>query len=328
MRQTSLSPDGFKKHHKPTRREKFLAEMEARVPWGRLLKLIEPYYPKADPERGGRPTAGLERMLRIHFLQHWFGYSDPGMEDALYDMPVLRDFVGIDLSRESVPDETTICRFRHLLEKHGLGGAIFHCVNGYLEESGVKVSRGTIVDATVISAPTSTKNRERKRDSEMGSTCKGKKWDFGAKVHIGVDSQSKAIHSTLVTAANVHDSRATKSLLHGRESKVWGDSAYTGMKEAIRAAAPNARDYTNKRGARGRPLSGKERAANRTKSRVRAKVEHPFRILKNQFGFVKLRYKGLGKNANHVFTSLALVNIVMCMKLLAPDKMPSAVRVA
>ena len=328
MRQSSLSPDGFEKHRKPTRKAKFLATMEGVIPWNLLYQLIEPHYPKADPEKGGRPTAGLTIMLRIHFLQHWFDLSDPGVEDALYDMAVLRDFVGIDLAQGPVPDETTICRFRHLLEKHELGGAIFHCVSKHLKQSGIKVSRGTIVDATVISAPTSTKNRERKRDSEMGSTCKGKKWDFGAKVHIGVDSQSKAIHSTLVTAANVHDSRATKSLLHGRESKVWGDSAYTGMKEAIRAAAPNARDYTNKRGARGRPLSGKERAANRTKSRVRAKVEHPFRILKNQFGFVKLRYKGLGKNANHVFTSLALVNIVMCMKLLAPDKTPSPVRVA
>ena len=314
MRQRSLSDSGFDKYQKKTRKQQFLEEMEVIVPWRELAGAIEPYYPK--PEGAGRRPVGVERMLRIHLLQHWFNLSDPAAEEALYDSPALREFAGIDLGREPVPDETTICKFRHLMERHNLGDELFHLINTYLQENGMKVNRGTIVDATIIQAPGSTKNRDKQRDPEMGATRKGNQWYFGMKLHIGVDSRSKLIHSAAATAANEHDASVLEDLLHGEETRVWGDSAYTGQKARLAAAAPRAKDFTNAKGYRYRKLTDVDRAKNRTKSRVRAKVEHQFGIIKRQFGFTKVRYRGLEKNAQRLFVACALSNLVMAKKQL------------
>lgn len=309
MRQTTLAEGSFAKYKKPTRKEKFLAQMDAIIPWQELSEVIAPHYP--NPQGSGRRPIGIERMLRIHFMQHWFNLSDPGMEEALYDIPALRDFAQIDLGREPAPDETTICKFRHILEQNDLGDRLFQLVNEYLTENGLFVSKGTIVDATLIEAPTSTKNKKKERDPEMPSTKKGNQWYFGMKTHIGVDSKSKLIHSAAVTPAHVHDSQILEDLVHGEETKVWGDSAYSGQKAVLHEYAPNAKDYTNKKGSRNRPLSDEEKSKNRTKSKVRAKVEHPFHVMKCQFRYRKVRYKGLDKNANWVFIQCALINLVM-----------------
>ena len=314
MRQDSFSGSGFEKYRKKTRKEQFLEEMETIIPWKELCDAIEPYYPK--PEGAGRRPVGIERMLRIHFLQHWFNLSDPAAEEALYDSQALRNFVGIDLGREPAPDETTICKFRHLMEKHNLGDQLFHLVNQYLQENGMKVSRGTIVDASIISAPSSTKNKKKERDPEMKQTKKGNQWYFGMKAHIGVDSKTRLIHSVVATAANVHDSQVLPDLLHGEETRVWGDSAYTGQKQTITDYAPLAQDFTQAKGSRNRKLTEDERAKNRNKSRVRARVEHQFGIIKRQFGFNKVRYRGLAKNAHRLFVACALSNLVVAKKAL------------
>lgn len=314
MRQKTLADNSFERFRKPTRREKFLDDMDQVIPWRELCKVIKPFYPKASGP--GRPPIGLERMLRIHFLQHWFNLSDPAVEEALYDSRAMRRFVGIDLGREPAPDETTVCKFRHLLEAHNLGDKLFALINEYLQENGLTVRTGTIVDATIIDAPSSTKNKDGKRDPEMHQTKKGNEWYFGMKGHIGVDSQSKLIHSVAATAANVHDSQLLGDLLHGEETRVWGDSAYSGQGEVIRKAAPKAKDFTNKKAHRNRPLSAEDKARNTTKSRVRAKVEHPFLILKRIFGFNKVRYRGLDKNANRLFVACGLVNLYMARRLL------------
>ena len=314
MRQQTLVDEGFECYRKATRREQFLGEMEQIIPWRELCGVIEPFYPK--PEAAGRPPVGLERMLRIHFLQHWFNLSDPAVEEALYDSRAMRRFVGIDLGREPAPDETTVCKFRHLLEAHNLGDQLFALIAEYLQEHGLEVSTGTIVDASIIDAPSSTKNREGRRDPEMHQTRKGNQWYFGMKAHIGVDSRTKLIHSVAATAANVHDSQVLPDLLHGEETRVWGDSAYAGQGDAIRERAPNAQDFTHKKGYRSRPLSDEDRRRNRTKSRVRAKVEHPFLILKRVFGFNKVRYRGLDKNANRLFVACGLVNLFMARRVL------------
>jgi IS5 family transposase len=314
MRQRTLADEGFEKFRKPTRREQFLDEMDQIIPWRDLCKVIKPFYPK--PKGAGRPPVGLERMLRIHFLQHWFNLSDPAVEEALYDSRAMRRFVGIDLGREPAPDETTICKFRHLLEAHNLGNQLFVLINEYLQENGLKVSTGTIVDATIIDAPSSTKNKDKRRDPEMHQTKKGNEWFFGMKGHIGVDSQTKLIHSVAATAANVHDSQLLGDLLHGNETRVWGDSAYTGQGDAIREHVPNAKDFTHQKGNRHHPLSDEEKARNKTKSKVRAKVEHPFLILKRVFGFAKVRYRGLEKNATRLFVACGLVNLYMVRRRL------------
>lgn len=235
---------GFERYAKTTRRSAFLAEMERVVPWAGLCGLIEPYYPKPG---NGRAPVGVERMLRLYFLQHWFNLSDPGVEEALYDSQAMRRFVGIDLGHERVPDETTVCRFRHLLEKHDLGRRLFEEVQGHLAAKGMKVSTGTIVDATIINAPSSTKNAEKARDPEMHQTKKGNQWYFGMKAHLGVDSRLKLIHALAATPANVADSAVLLQLLHGGETRVWGDQAYRGQRAAIRQKAPRARDFTNRR---------------------------------------------------------------------------------
>lgn len=315
MKQQSLT-DGFEKFRKTTRKEQFLQEMDRIMPWSELAAAVEPYYPK--PEGAGRRPIGIERMLRIYCLQHWFSLSDPAAEEVLYDSRAMRQFVGIDLGNEPVPDETTICKFRHLMERHNLGDQFFHLVNQYLKENGLKVNRGTIVDATIISAPSSTKNEKKERDPDMHQTRKGNRWYFGMKAHIGVDSQTKLIHHVVATAANVHDSQILGDLLHGKETRVWGDSAYRGQKAAIAEAAPKAKDFTQEKGSRHHELSDEAKSRNRQKSAVRAKVEHVFAVMKLRFGFNKVRYKGLDKNAHHLFASCALVNIVLAKrKLLA-----------
>src|SRR6266496_1706620 len=239
MKQMTLGSTGFEKHAKATRRARFLAEMDRVVPWKELCALIEPVYSKGT---SGRPPVGLERMLRIYFLQQWFNLSDPAVEEALYDSVVMRDFVGIDLGRESVPDETTVCKFRHVLEEHALGGEMLETVNLHLQSRGVRITTGTVLDATIIHAPSSTKNREEKRDPEMHQTKKGNQWYFGMKAHVGVDSKTKMIHTVVATAANVADATVLPELLHGEETRVWGDQAYRGQTQVIHQCAPQAQD--------------------------------------------------------------------------------------
>jgi IS5 family transposase len=287
--------------------------MEQVVPWEKLSALIEPYYPKAG--KGRRPV-GLERMLRVYFLQQWFNLSDPGVEEALYDSGVMRQFAGIDLGREPAPDETTVCKFRHLLEEHGLGGEMLEAVNLHLQEKGVRITSGTIVDATIIHAPSSTKNREQKRDPQMHQTRKGNQWYFGMKAHVGVDSRTRIIHSAAATAASVADMHALPHLLHGEETRVWGDQAYKGQTAVIQQSAPKARDCTHRQYRFKDRVDEAERARNRTKSKVRSKVEHVFQIMKLKFGFVKVRYRGIRKNANRLFATCALVNLYMLRRTL------------
>ncbi len=308
MKQMTLSAGGFERYGKTTRRAAFLAEMNRVVPWAKLCAVVAPVYPKAG---NGRPPIGLERMLRIYFLQHWFNLSDPGVEEALYDSLAMRDFVGIDLGREPAPDETTVCKFRHLLEKHDLGRRLFQEVHRHLETQGLKVSTGTIVDASIINAPSSTKNTEQKRDPDMHQTKKGNQWYFGMKAHIGVDSKTKLIHSVVATAANVADSTILPDLLHGDETRVWGDQAYRGQQDVIRDCAPKAKDFTNRRYRHCGVVDEREKARNRTKSKVRAKVEHVFGVIKRVFGFAKVRYRGLEKNAHRLFVTCALANLFM-----------------
>jgi transposase, IS5 family len=313
MKQRTLAMgNGFERYSKKTRRAEFLEEMEQVVPWRELCALIEPHYPKAG---NGRPPVGVERMLRMYFLQQWFNLSDPAVEEALYDSVVMRNFVGIDLGQEPVPDETTMCKFRHLLEEHRLG-EMLETVNLYLEDKGMRITTGTIVDATIIHAPSSTKNREQKRDPEMHQTKKGNQWYFGMKAHVAVDSNTKLIHTAVVTPANVADATVLPELLHGEETKVWGDQAYCGQSEVIREYAPRAQDCTQRRYRYKNHVDEVERAKNRTKSQVRSKVEHVFGVMKLKFGFAKVRYRGLVKNANRVFATCALVNLFMVRKKL------------
>jgi len=299
---------GFERYGKKTRRAQFLEEMDQIVPWKKLSGLIEPFYPKPG---NGRPPIGVERMLRIYFLQQWFNLSDPAVEDALNDSPVMRQFVGIDLGQEPVPDETTVCKFRHLLEQHQLGGEMLETVNLHLQQKGVRISTGTIVDATIIEAPSSTKNREQQRDPAMHQTKKGNLWHFGMKAHVGVDSKTKMIHSVVATAANVADSAVLPELLHGEETRVWGDQAYRGQTEVMRRVAPHAQDCTHRRYRYKDAIDESEREKNRLKSKIRSRVEHVFGALKLKFGFVKVRYRGLGKNANRLFATCALVNLFL-----------------
>ena len=314
MQQQTFAEVTFERYRKPTRRERFLDEMNQVVPWADLAAAIEPVYPKADGP--GRPPVGVERMLRIHCLQQWFNLSDPAVEESLYDSRAMRQFIGIDLGREPVPDETTICKFRHLLEAHQLGARLFALIGKYLAEQGLQVTRGTIVDATIISAPSSTKNCKKERDPEMHQTKKGNQWYFGMKAHIGVDSRTKLIHSVAATAANVHDSQVLPDLLHGQETRVWGDAAYSGQREVIRQHAPRAKHFIQAKAYRHRPLSEAERARNRTKSKVRAKVEHVFLVIKRIFGWAKVRYRGLAKNTNWLFVTCGLTNLYLARRRL------------
>jgi IS5 family transposase len=314
MRQNTLAMAAdqgtdFEQYRRPTRRDVFLATMEKIVPWSQLCEVVEPYYPKGV---GGRPPVGLERMLRMYFVQHWFNLADVACEEALLDSTALRRFVGIDLGRERVPDGTTLLKFRRLLESNDLGAQLFAKVGEVLQGQGLKIGTGTIVDATIIGAPSSTKNMDKARDPEMHQTRKGQQWYFGMKLHIGVDSQTGLTHSASVTAANVHDKHALPDLLHGDEQRVYGDSAYASQKELIASKAPKAKDFTNDRV---RNRSGEideiKRAKNRNKSKIRARVEHVFAVVKRLWGFDKVRYRGLAKNANRVFAALALANLYL-----------------
>lgn len=306
---TFATVTGFERFRKATRREVFLAELQQVVPWAALGAVIEPVYPK--PEGAGRRPVGIDRMLRIYFLQQWFNLSDPAVEEALYDSQAMRTFVGIDLGTEPVPDETTVCRFRHLLEAHRLGPTLFETVNAPLRVRGLRVSTGTIVDATIIHAPSSTKNAEQARDPEMHQTAKGRQWYFGMKAHLGVDSRTKLIHTVTATAANVADSTVLPPLLHGQERRVYGDQAYRGQTAVIHQCAPQARDFTQRR-CRMRGLVDRgEQEKNRLKSKGRAKVEHVFGVIKCIFGFTKVRYRGLAKNTHRLVVTCALTNLFL-----------------
>ena len=306
--------DAMKK--KVTRREQFLAEMDAVVPWGRFLRLIEPHYPKAG-SKGGRPPMPLETMLRIYFLQNWYALSDPMAEETLYDSEAMRRFVGIELGDDRIPDETTILNFRHLLERHGLTEAIFTDVNMHLADKGITLRAGTLVDATIIDAPSSTKNKAKARDPEMSSTKKGNDWYFGMKAHIGVDLDSGTVHSLDTTTGSVHDSQVWDELLHGDEASVWADKGYVSAEREEAFRGPNKFWGVMRKAPKGGPLHPLDKRINRLIAMVRAKVEHPFRIIKRQFGHVKTRYRGLSKNRAQLFTLFALANLFLVRRRLA-----------
>lgn len=308
MKQMTLATRGFEQHGRSTRKAAFLARMDGLMPWAEFCALIEPHYPKAG---NGRPPKDLELMLRMYCIANWFNLADEACEEALYDTPVFREFCGVDLGREGVPDATTLLGFRHLLEAHDLGAAMFARVGELLIANGMRLSGGTIVDATLIAAPPSTKNQDKARDPEMHQTRKGNQWHFGMKLHIGADSQTGLVHSASVTAANVHDSHEVPNLLHGNETRFYGDSAYRGkqQRERLKEIAPKAKDFTNQRAYRNCPLTDVEKQTNRRKSAVRSKVEHPFLTVKRLWGFAKVRYRGLAKNANRAFAMLAMLNI-------------------
>jgi IS5 family transposase len=315
--QGSFSQAEYAGKKKQTRRDKFLAEMEQVVPWARLVERLRPFYPKGER---GRPPIGLERMLRIHFLQQWYGLADEAMEDALYDSQALRGFAGIDLTVTAVPEATTILNFRHWLERHELSQALFAEVSAMLEKRGLLMRQGTIVDATIIAAPSSTKNKQKARDPEMHQTRKGNQWHFGMKAHIGVDVASGVVHTVVGTAANEADINQMAAVLHGAEEDVFADAGYTGadkrpehedrdvcwniaIKRSIIKALPKG-------------LRDLAEPVERALAQVRAWVEHPFHIVKNLFRHKKLRYRGLAKNTAQLHTLFALANLVIVKKTL------------
>jgi transposase, IS5 family len=306
MKQQSLASLTYEVMKKRTKRETFLNEMERVVPWDRLEKLIEPHYPKVGK---GRPPRGLKVMLRIYCLQQWYGLSDPGVEEALYDMESMRRFVGLELGEDAIPDETTVLNFRHLLEEHNLASAVFESVKAYLGEQGLLLSGGSIVDATIIHAPSSTKNQRRERDPEMSSTKKGNTWHFGMKAHISVDVNSGLVHTVGITTASEHDNSVISELIREDDRAVFGDKGYAS--DQTKRAARQAHVYwaVLDKAKRNRKLSGSQRKRNKKHASVRAKVEHVFRVVKCQFGYRKARYKGLVKNAAQVFSLMALANL-------------------
>jgi transposase, IS5 family len=308
MSQPTFAALAFANKKKKTRREKFLEEMEQVVPWTKLLRVIERHYPQAG---NGRPPMGLEKMLRIYFLQQWFNLSDPAMEDALYDIESLRRFAGIELGQNEVPDETTILNFRHLLERHGLTKKLFKKINEHLEQRGLLLRQGTIVDATIMAAPTSTKNASGSRDPEMSSTRKGNEWYFGMKLHVGADSSSGVAHSATVSTAKLHDSQMMEELLHGRETVLYGDRAYASQQRRQAAEECGIRWRVQRCGHRHRALNERDRQWNRRQSSVRAKIEHIFHVIKRLWGHHKVRYRGLAKNEAHYFSLLALANLYL-----------------
>ncbi|MGH8540218.1 MAG: IS5 family transposase [Stenotrophobium sp.] len=308
MKQISFAEGAYARSTKTTRKQIFLGQMERVVPWTRLIARIEPRYPVAG---NGRQPFPLPVMLRIHLMQQWFGYSDPAMEEALHDIPLLRRFAGLDSGDSALPDESTILRFRHLLEQHDLAQSLFAEVTALLCERGLMLRQGTIVDATLIAAPPSTKNRDRKRDPDMSQTKKGNQWYFGMKAHIGVDADSGWVHSLEGTTAKVADCVMTQPLLHGEEQIVLGDRGYSSKAQALHApreegqplwAIPFKRKPKEE-------LSHDEQHANRILASLRAKVEHPFRVLKRQFGYSKVRYRGLSKNTAQLHMLFACVNL-------------------
>ena len=302
------------KRHK-TRRERFLEQLDSLVPWKRLEERIRPYYPKAG--RGRRPYP-LSVMLRVHVVQVTHNLSDPAMEDLLYEAESVRRFVGLRLS-EAIPDESTILHFRHLLERHELGQGLFEEIKGYLAERGVMLKRGSIVDATIISAPSSTRNKANQRDPEMRQVKKGQQYYFGMKLRIGVDAESGLVHSMVTTSANVHDVTQAHRLLHGEERAVWGDSGYTGVHKRQEIRGSSAGWYVAMRaGARRKLEPGSAGAiAEKVKSSIRAKVEHPFWGAKGAFGYAKVRYRGLAKNTERLAVLMGLYNLKRAQGLVA-----------
>ena len=312
MKQMSLATTGFELVHKRTRKREFLDEMELVVPWVELIGLIEPHAPKG---KNGRPPFAVSTMLRIHFMQQWFGLSDPAMEESLHDIPLHREFAKLDAGVSRLPDESTILRFRHLLEKHELSAKILSTINAILANHGLLLKAGTVVDATLIAAPSSTKNKSGERDPEMHQTQKGNQWYFGMKAHIGVDADSGLVHAVIGTAANVNDVTQGHALLHGEEVDVFADAGYQGATKRAEATGvdwhiamrPGKRRALDKDTKLGAMLDKIEKL----KAGIRAKVEHPFRVIKRQFGFTKVRYRGLLKNTAQLVTLFALSNLWM-----------------
>jgi len=312
MKQTTFASAAWDKKGKVTRRERFLAEMDAVIPWKHLNRLIEPHYPKAG---NGTQPMPQERMLRIYFMQQWFNLSDPAMEDSLYDSESMRRFAGIELSEDAIPDETTILRFRHLLEKHYLTQAIFSQIRTLLEQKRLLLKSGTIVDATIIEAPPSTKNEEQARDPEMHQTKKGKDWHFGMKAHVGTDKRG-IVHSLSTTAANVSDFSQLPKLLHGQERELYGDQAYWSVLHRQAARERGVRYRVNRRPQPGYPLTATQKRLNRLRSATRARGEHAFHVVKHLWGFTKVRYRGLAKNTARLFSCFALANLYLLRRRL------------
>ena len=311
MKQNSFADLAYDHKKKKTRKERFLGEMDAILPWKLLLKPIQKRYPKFG---NGRPPIAPEIMLRIYFMQQWYGLSDPAMEDSLYDIESMRRFSRINL--DTVPDETTICKFRHFLEDNNLTKKLFQETEKYLSARGLILSEGTIVDASIIEAPSSTKNSKKQRDPDMKQTKKGNAWHFGMKAHIGTDTQGR-VHSIVVTDAATHDSVVMDELLHGEESIVYGDKAYANKEKKAAFESNGGQWRINRKANRGRKLNCADRSFNRKSNKVRAKVEHAFGVVKNLWGYRKVRYHGLEKNAAQVFTLFALANLYMARRELA-----------
>ena len=308
MNQLSFSDEAYTYKKKTTRKERFLCEMNEVLPWDVLLRPILPQYPK--PGQGRRPIPA-ETMLRIYFMQQWYGLSDPGMEDSLYDVETMRRFAGVGL--DAIPDETTICKFRHFLERHRLTEVLFERTGQYLSERGLIVREGTIVDATILAAPTSTKNRDQARDPEMGSTKKGTTWHFGLKAHGGSDLQGR-VHTVVVPSASVHDSQMMDECLHGDEEVLYGDKAYVDAQRQQDAQAEGIQWRVLRKAKRGRKRTGADRSFNRKSNRTRARIEHPFGLIKHLWGYSKVRYRGLAKNAAQLFTLFALANVYLARR--------------
>lgn len=318
MKQTTFASLAWQSKGKVTRRERFLAEMNAVIPWRRLLALIEPHYPKAG---NGTQPLPMERMLRIYFMQNWFNLSDPAAEDALYDSESMRRFAGIELAEDTIPDESTILRFRHLLEAHQLTEAIFAEVRSLLEERQLLLKSGTIVDATIIAAPPSTKNAEKARDPEMQQTRKGQQWHFGMKAHVGTDKRG-TVHSLATTDAATSDVSQMHKLLHGEEREVFGDRVYWSEEHRRSARTRGIRYRVNRRGTHAHPLTDHQRFINQVRSKARARGEHAFRVVKHLWGFTKVRYRGLAKNTARLFTAFALANLYLLRRRLLPPAEP------
>jgi IS5 family transposase len=323
MKQMSLDSTGFERKTKRTRKREFLDDMNMVVPWFELVALIAPHA-STRSTKGGRPPFPVETMLRIHFLQQWFNLSDPAMEEALYDTPMFRDFAGLDMGQDHMPDESTILRFRHLLEAQNLSVQILATVNATLTAKGLLLKQGTVVDATLIAAPSSTKNQSGERDPEMNQAKKGNQWHFGMKAHAGVDADSGLVHSVATTAANAHDVTQAHALLHGQETDVFADSGYRGVekRKEVQAKHPDVNWHIammpSKRMAmdKNTPMGAILEKLEQTKASIRAKVEHPFRVIKRQFGYTKVKYRGLAKNTANLLTLFALSNLWMVRKRL------------
>jgi IS5 family transposase len=310
MDQLTFSEAEYAVKKRKTRREKFLEQMDSLIPWKRIEKRIQRYYPKTGK---GRPPYPLSTMLRVHCMQLFYNLSDPAMEDALYEIESMRRFAGLSLSR-AIPDETTILNFRHLLEQHKLGKVILKEVNQLLQKEGLLLREGTIVDATIISAPTSTKNEDGQRDPEMHQTKKGNEWHFGMKMHIGVDDTNGTIHSIETTPANEHDITQMHQLLHGDEERVWGDAGYKGIEKRADVQHLDVDWFIAELPGKRKTLSGPAAQLEKIKAQVRAKVEHPFRYIKQQFGYNKVRYRGLAKNTERLHLLSAFTNLLICKR--------------